>query len=117
MDLLLRSRYGRHSEQIDPEELLPALRDLYEPKEEEKTASPDRLKIGASPRLEIGANLGGSKDSDDLGINPVIFLSCIGRRSPAERHKKKEQNKGLRHDHPDRPGKSPIERYLWMGTT
>jgi len=85
LDLLLRSRYGRHSEQIDPEELLPALRDLYEPKEEETTSAAPvptqkityERKVRGHGRNEIPAHLPRQQKIYDLEESEKV-CSCCG---------------------------------------
>lgn len=62
LDLLLRSRYGSTSEKINPEELIPQLRELFEqPQPEVEPVKTEKIayerKIKGHGRNEIPSNL------------------------------------------------------------
>jgi len=83
LDLLLRSRYGSKSEKINPEELLPQLRELFEqpqaPQEEEPVKTQKisyERKVKGHGRNELPANLPREQKIYDLDESQKICPCC-----------------------------------------
>ena len=83
LDLLLRSRYGSKSEKINPEELLPQLRQLFEQPQQEQKQEPVTTqkisyerKVKGHGRNEIPANLRREPKIYDLAESEKICKCC-----------------------------------------
>jgi transposase len=84
LDLLLRSRYGSTSEKINPEELLPQLRELFEPPQPEvEPVKTEKIayerKIKGHGRNEIPANLPRVQEIYDIDESQKM-CSCCGNQ-------------------------------------
>jgi len=99
LDLLLRSRYGNKSEKINPEELLPSLRELFDqPGEEEKpSAEPVKTqtityerRVKGHGRNEIPAHLPRQQEIYDLEESEKT-CSCCGEQMQRIGENKTEQ--------------------------
>jgi transposase len=84
LDLLLRNRYGSKSEKINPEELLPQLRDLFEPSPSEQKVEPVKTetityerRASGHGRHEIPAHLPREQKIYDLDESQKT-CSCCG---------------------------------------
>ena len=83
LDLLLRSRYGSKSEKINPEELLPQLRELFEQSQPEQKEEPVKTqkisyarKVKGHGRNELPANLPRKQKIYDLDESQKICPCC-----------------------------------------
>ncbi|MGR8999789.1 MAG: IS66 family transposase [Gammaproteobacteria bacterium] len=83
LDLLLRSKYGNRSEKINPEELLPQLRELFEQPQTEQKSEPVKTekisyerKIKGHGRNELPANLRREQMIYDLDESEKICGCC-----------------------------------------
>ena len=83
LDLLLRSRYGSKSEKINPEELLPQLRELFEQPQTSPEAEPAKTqkisyerKVQGHGRNELPANLPRQQKIYDLDESQKICPCC-----------------------------------------
>jgi transposase len=83
LDLLLRSRYGSKSEKINPEELLPSLRALFEQPPSEAPAEPVKTqkiayerKVRGHGRNEIPAHLPREQKIYDLEASQKTCACC-----------------------------------------
>jgi transposase len=84
LDLLLRSRYGSTSEKINPEELLPQLRELFEqPQPEVEPVKTEKIayerKIKGHGRNEIPSNLPRVQEIYDIDESQKM-CSCCGNQ-------------------------------------
>ncbi|HBG26992.1 MAG TPA: hypothetical protein DDX75_07855 [Phycisphaerales bacterium] len=97
LDLLLRSRYGSKSEKINPEELLPQLRQLFEQPQAEQKQEPVTTqkisyerKVKGHGRNEIPANLRREPKIYDLAESEKI-CKCCGQQLERIGEEKTEQ--------------------------
>ena len=99
LDLLLRSRYGSKSEKINPEELLPQLRELFEQSQPEQKEEPVKTqkisyerKVKGHGRNELPANLPRKQKIYDLDESQKICPCCSGQLKKIGEDKSEQLN-------------------------
>ncbi len=97
LDLLLRSKYGSKSEKINPEELLPQLRELFEQSQVQQKEEPVKTekisyerKVKGHGRNELPANLPREQKIYDIDESQKI-CSCCGEQLKRIGEDKSEQ--------------------------